>query len=130
MQRIGVSPQEAASAFGLDPAEATARYEAAQQNWQAIPEPGKGVANDEQAAAFFYQAQRDGASNDQMARVMRDYGVTPEQASRVTNIPLEQVSSAYQTSLANLDRANNQTAQDQRGAIGLEGAFDTRMRGP
>jgi hypothetical protein len=129
MQRIGVSPQEAAAAFGLDPAEASARYEAAQQNWQAIPEPGKGIANDEQAAAFFYQAQKTGNTNDQMARVMRDYGVTPEQASRVTNIPLEQVSSAYQTSIGNLDRAAVQQNEQNRGAMGLEGAFDTRMRG-
>lgn len=129
MQRIGVSPQEAASAFGLDPAEAAARYEAAQANWQNIPEPGKGVANDEQAAAFFYQAIKDGASNDQMARVMRDYGVTTEQASRVTNVPLEDVRSAYQTSIANLDRAKNQADQEQKSAIGLEGAYDTRQRG-
>lgn len=129
MQRIGVSPQEAASAFGLDPGEAAARYEAAQANWQNIPKPGKGVANDEQAAAFFYQAQRDGASNDQMARVMRDYGVTPAQAARVTNIPVEEVTKAYRASIQNLDSQAEQQAQQNRGAIGLEGAFDTRMRG-
>ena len=129
MQRIGVSPQEAASAFGLDPGEAAARYEAAQANWNNIPEPGKGVANDEQAAAFFYQAQRDGASNDQMARVMRDYGVTPAQAARVTNIPVEEVTNAYRASIQNLDSQASEELAQNRSAIGLEGAFDTRMRG-
>lgn len=129
MERIGVSPVEAAAAFGLDPATAQARFDAAQQNWQNIPKAGAGVANDEQAAAFFYQAQRDGSTNDQMARVMRDYGVTPEQAARVTGIDPAQVQQAYNASLANLNQNATQQAEQMRSGIGLEGAYDARMAG-
>jgi hypothetical protein len=105
MNQYGVTPQQMSEATGVPLEQVQSRYDAVMQPAPqpmspaptTPPPPQKPNITTQDIQNWF--AQNPGASDVTIANAMKQYGVTPQQMSQATGVPVDQVISRYNTAL-------------------------------